>query len=374
VTVQHKANGVGRVEFKASSDETGEFKAVFATLNVIDKDGDVTVNGAFKTGQEVLISAYQHTSWQGALNVGRGVIREVGNEAVVDGKFYINTTHGLDAYRTVKQNGNLQQWSYGFDTEAAEPGVMNGQDVQFLKSLDTHEVSPVLIGAGVNTRTLDVKSAKEGGVVAPQDLYAAAIRPHETGVTSKRWDVKDATAQLPAQMTIDDLRALHAFVKTDGDPADIKSYGFLHHDSVGGPANLRACLAGIAQINSEAGGFTPAERKAVYDHLAAHLDDGDRDAPEFKTNPGGELKFHEEAADVLMRLDRLVARTGEVMALRRSKGKAIAASTVDVLEWVGDSQRKLRSLLDSPQEDADREYARFIAAQLATDLEIGETP
>lgn len=371
--MQHKAGGSGRIEFKAASDETGEFSAVFATLNVIDKDGDVTVNGAFKQGQEVLISAYQHTSWQGALNVGRGTIREVGDEAIVDGKFYIDTSHGLDAYRTVKQNGTLQQWSYGFDTEDAAPGTMNGRDVQFLKGLDTHEVSPVLIGAGVNTRTLDVKSRKDG-VMAPTDHYAAAIRPHETRVNTKRWDLKAAQAGLPADLTIDALRAAHAYVKADGDPADIKSYGFLHHEGPDGEANLRACLAGIAQINSEAGGFTPAERKAVYDHLAGHLDDGDRDAPEFKATPGGELKFHEEAADVLMRLDRLVARTGEVMALRRSKGKAIAASTVDVLEWVGDSQRKLRSLLDSPQEDADREYARFIREQLMTDLEIGDTP
>lgn len=366
--MQHKA-GKGRVEFKASSDETGEFSAVFATLNVIDKDGDVTVNGAFKQGQEVLISAYQHTSWQGALNVGRGVIREDGEEAIVDGKFYIDTQHGLDAYRTVKQNGNLQQWSYGFDTMASEPGTMAGRNVQFLKELDTHEVSPVLIGAGVNTRTLAVKSLTEG-VVAPVDQYAQAIRPHESRVTTKKWNLKSAQSNLPTGMTIDDLRAVHAFVKSDADPADLKSYDFLHHDTVGGEANLRACLAGIAQVNSESGGFTPAERKAVYDHLAAHMDDGDLEAPAFKAAPGGDLKFYEEAADVMMRLDRLSTRAGEVMALRREKGKAIAAPTVLILEWVYDNSRKLRSLLDSPQEDADREYARFIREQLMT----GETP
>jgi HK97 family phage prohead protease len=366
--VQHKAV-TGGVRFKANSDETGEFSAVFATLNVIDKDGDVTLPGAFKNGQEVLISAYQHTSWQGALPVGRGKIREVGDEAIVEGKFYINTTHGLDAYRTVKQNDDLQQWSYGFDTEEAAPGTFEGRDVQFLKALDTHEVSPVLIGAGENTRTLAVKARKDG-VMAPTDQYAVAIRPHETRVTTNRWDLKAVQNGLPTDLTIDALRSMHAYVKADGDPTSIKSYGFLHHDGPTGDANLRACLAGIAQINGDSGGLTPAERKAVYDHLAQHLDDGDRDAPEFKATPGGELKFHEEAADVLMRLDRLVARTGEVMALRRSKGKAIAASTVDVLEWVGDSQRKLRGLLDSPQEDADREYARFIREQLMT----GETP
>jgi hypothetical protein len=356
----HKT-AIGRVEFKAASDETGEFSAVFATLNVIDKDGDVTLPGAFTNGEEVLISSYQHQSWNGALPVGDGVIREAGNEAIVDGKFYLDTPDGLAHYRTVKRLGAKVEYSYGFDVMESDYGTFEGREVQFLKAMKVHEVSPVLIGAGVNTRTLDIK-ARKGGVVAPEvKTYAAAIRPHETRVNSKRWDAKSAASALPAELSIDDLRAVHAFVKADADPTDRKSYGFLHHDAVGGEANLRACLSGIAEINgSTSSGLTPAERKAVYDPLAAHLDDGDRDAPEFKASPGGELKFHEEAADVLQRLDRLIERTSEVMALRRAKGKAIAASTVDVLEWVGDSTRKLRSLLDSPQEDADREYARYV--------------
>lgn len=370
--MQHK-DALGNIRFKAQSDETGEFSAVFATLNVIDKDGDVTVDGAFKNGQNVLISAYQHESWGGALPVGRGTIREENGEAIVEGKFYINTPHGLATYRTVKANDELQQWSYGFDVMESDYGTFEGREVQFLKALDTHEVSPVLIGAGVNTRTLAVKARKEGGgVVAPSETqYKAAIRPHETRVNSNRWDRKAAASALPEDTTIDELRAVHAFVKADGDPTDIKSYGFLHHDPATGEANLRACLSGIAEINgTKAAGFTPAERKAVYDHLAQHLDDGDRDAPEFKSSPGGDLKFYEEAADVLMRTDALIERTGEVMALRRSKGKAVAPMTLDVLEWVAESQRKLRSLLDSPQEDADREFARFIATQ----MEIGDTP
>jgi len=63
-------------------------------------------------------------------------------------------------------------------------------------------------------------------------------------------------------------------------------------------------------------------------------------------------------------LDNLITRTSEVMALRRSKGKAISASTVDVLEWVYDGTKRLRALLDTPQEDAEREYARFVRQQL----------
>jgi hypothetical protein len=88
--------------------------------------------------------------------------------------------------------------------------------------------------------------------------------------------------------------------------------------------------------------------------------------PELKSQPGGLLKFHEEAADVLARVEGLIARTSEVMALRREKGKAISASTVDILNWVHDDMRALRALLDSPQDDADREFARYVASQLRT--------
>ena len=136
----------------------------------------------------------------------------------------------------------------------------------------------------------------------------------------------------------------------------------------------RACLAGIAELNGAKGaGMTPAERTAVHAHLASHLDDGDRDVPDLKATPGGELKFHEEAAHVLAAVENLIGRTSEVMALRRSRGKAISPATVDVLEWVYDDMKALRSLLDSPQEDADREYARFIHL-LHTDVSGEATP
>jgi hypothetical protein len=355
--MDHKS-GAGPIEIKSA--DQGTFSAVFATFGVIDKDGDVTDPGAFTNGAEVLVSSYQHKSWDGALPIGTATIRTTATEAIVDGKFFLDTAAGMDTWTTLKHLGSRQEWSYGFDIEDAAPAVVDGKDVRMLNRMKVHEVSPVLIGAGVNTRTLDIKARKET-VMAVEATYAAAIRPHETRVNAKRWDLKAAQGLLPSQMSVDDLRSVHAFVKADGDPTDLRSYGYLHHDSVGGEANLRACLAGIAEINgSKSAGMSPAERKAVYDHLAQHLDDGDRDAPDFKATPGGELKFHEEAADVLMRLDRLIERTSEVMALRRAKGKAIAASTIDVLEWVGDSQRKLRSLLDSPQEDADREYAKFV--------------
>jgi hypothetical protein len=102
----------------------------------------------------------------------------------------------------------------------------------------------------------------------------------------------------------------------------------------------------------------------VYNHLAAHLIDADRVPAVLRTATGGPLKFSEEAAAVLASVDGLLERGQEVMALRRSKGKAMAAESVELLEWVFDGLKAFRVLLDTPQEDAAREYARYVQSLL----------
>lgn len=140
------------------SDEKGAFAAVFATLNVVDHDGDVIPNGAIEDGAKVRISAYNHSSWGGALPVGKGTIHEVDNELHVEGEFFQNTTVGRDTYETVKGLDDLTEWSFGFDVLESERATMDGEQVNKLTKLKVFEVSPVLLGAGVGTRTLEVKA------------------------------------------------------------------------------------------------------------------------------------------------------------------------------------------------------------------------
>lgn len=149
---------LSRVEVKDA--DKGEIVAVFATLGVIDSDNDVTVKGAFSNDAPVVISAYGHTSWQGVKPVGKGVIREIGNEAVLEGQFFLDTVEGRDTFTVVKELGGLglQEWSYGYDPVKFSYGEHEGQKVRFLEELKVHEVSPVLVGAGVGTRLLTAKS------------------------------------------------------------------------------------------------------------------------------------------------------------------------------------------------------------------------
>jgi len=148
------------VNIELKGEKEGSFVARIATLNVKDKDDDVTLNGAFPEGKEVLISAYQHNSWGGALPVGKAVIQENGEEVIATGQFNLKTDMGKQHYETVKFTGGLQEWSYGFKVKEWEVGEHEGDEVRFLKSVDPLEISPVLVGAGNNTATLGIKGDK----------------------------------------------------------------------------------------------------------------------------------------------------------------------------------------------------------------------
>lgn len=151
--------------------DEGTVQAVFSRFNVRDHDGDVTLPGAFTEGAPVRISAFGHASWGPSrrassvpmLPVGKGVIRTTDTEAVLHGQFFLNTQAGRDTFEVVKQMGDLQEWSYGYDIPAggAEHGEFEGQKARFLKRLEVPEVSPVLLGAGIGTRTIAVK-ARDG--------------------------------------------------------------------------------------------------------------------------------------------------------------------------------------------------------------------
>ena len=147
------------LEFKEDADQTGQFQAIFSRFDVIDKQGDLTLPGAFEDGAKVKIASWGHR-WEN-LPVGRGEIHQDKTKAWVDGKFFLDTEAGLETYKTVKNLGELQEWSYGFQVLDSSDDTKDGQKVRVLKSLKTFEVSPVFIGAGNDTVTTAIKSADE---------------------------------------------------------------------------------------------------------------------------------------------------------------------------------------------------------------------
>lgn len=149
-------------------DEQGAVSFVVATLNDIDKDGDVTLPGYFGEQHTVMVPVHD---WN-HVPIGKGRIYEQGDEAIAEVKLNLAIPAAKDWHEALKfdfeNQPALQEYSYGFTVleGGSEFGEYKGRRVRFLKArpdgtpgVKVHEVSPVLVGAGNGTRTLGVKRA-----------------------------------------------------------------------------------------------------------------------------------------------------------------------------------------------------------------------
>ena len=168
-----------RLRLKGLGD--GVVTAVFATLNVKDHDGDVTLPGAFGDQEAPILPTHDRS----AMPLGKAIIREEKAEAIAELHFNLDTAAGRDWFSALKfdfENGTpRQEYSYGFDVLEREGGMFNGEPVQLLKKLKVHEVSPVLLGAGISTRTVAVKAGaddRDGDELAKSQLLAMTLALH----------------------------------------------------------------------------------------------------------------------------------------------------------------------------------------------------
>lgn len=118
-------------------------------------------------------------------------------------------------------------------------------------------------------------------------LTASAVAPHDTPISEAAdWDGAANEARLPSPMPVATGREVYAWIDdsmVDGDEMPKGAGRFPHHevgeDGVPGAANVVACSAGIAALNGARGGTTVDDRAEVYEHLAGHLRDADREPP-----------------------------------------------------------------------------------------------
>lgn len=144
-------------ELKTDGDERGRIKAVFSVFDEMDSDGDIVLSSALTNGQKVpMVWAHR---WDQPVGKGRVEVQE--DRAIFDGTFFLDTVDGEQAYLKVKNMEDLQEWSWGFrilDYDIEENEDAKWGYVRIIKRAELFEVSPVLVGANRNTRTLSVKS------------------------------------------------------------------------------------------------------------------------------------------------------------------------------------------------------------------------
>ncbi len=148
------------VDFSLKSVAEGTLHAVFCTLGSPDLDGDIIQPGAFTNGAPVVISTWNHGSWEkGQPPIGRGVIRVTQTEAILEGKLFMNTAAGREMFDVLKELGPLAEYSWSLQNVKSQPGTWNGHPVRVITSVDVAECSPVLRGAAGpgRSRTLAMK-------------------------------------------------------------------------------------------------------------------------------------------------------------------------------------------------------------------------
>ncbi len=172
------------LRFALKAEAEREFRAVFATFDVVDHDGDVTRPGAFEAGKEVIVGSWGHKSHE--LPVGKGVIGQDEKEAWVDGEFF-ETGPGRDTYETVKNLGELGEWSYIYTPTKASFGEFedSGQ-VRFLEGVKVFSVDPVLVGAGIGTRTDSIKSLSQLEFVEHMEELVRVLEAGKSRVDDRR--------------------------------------------------------------------------------------------------------------------------------------------------------------------------------------------
>jgi HK97 family phage prohead protease len=192
------------IEIKAGDDAPeGSLLAVFSTFDVADRDGDIVRASAFKEGQRVPM-VWAH-DW--SKPVGDGTVRVEKGRAVFDGRFWLDTFDGEQAYKRVKNAGDLQEYSWGFRVTDTQPNSkISGYDIT---GAEVFEVSPVLVGANQHTQTLAVKGAACptcGHVKADDaDVDAKAetdesITPHDDQPDELDWRITTQLAIAAAEL------------------------------------------------------------------------------------------------------------------------------------------------------------------------------
>jgi 2'-5' RNA ligase len=118
-----------------------------------------------------------------------------------------------------------------------------------------------------------------------------AVGTHHTATTDSPWDAAANEKNLDGPLTVDKARAAYAWydgAAVDGGELPKTACKFLHHeinaDGTVGAANLAACSAAIGALHGARGGSSipDADRRGVYDHVAAHLRDAGQEPEPFR--------------------------------------------------------------------------------------------
>ena len=161
-----------RTWVKSATDEReGIVDAIVSVTGVLDRQKDIVEPGAFRkalTGKlPKVVNSHQAHQFLGKVLSMRELqpgnaelpsdLRTQGRGALATRmKFNLETQSGAEMYSNVR-GGFVDEWSYMFSIEDSQYDSKGARHIKLID--EVFEVSPVLVGAGLGTRTLATKAA-----------------------------------------------------------------------------------------------------------------------------------------------------------------------------------------------------------------------
>lgn len=157
--------------------KTGEVSAKVATLGEIDREGDLTEPGFFGEQTVSILSSHRMED----LLLGKGTLSELRMDAIFEGRMNLDDPDAERLHtKLLFDRANpppVVEWSYGYkilkggtrrpdksvDAEKGARRILNPTEDGSPGAM-VKEVSPVLVGAGAGTGTIDIKSLDPDGI------------------------------------------------------------------------------------------------------------------------------------------------------------------------------------------------------------------
>jgi HK97 family phage prohead protease len=269
-------------------------KQLFAVLGVVDDGGDRIWTGAFtKTLAERMDRVkvlWQHDRWEPPVGVP-SVLKEIGkadlpaelisrypeaNGALYGEIRYLETPRGDEVLTGIRE-GAITENSFGYNALKADFEMAEGDAMQIrnLREIRLWDVSPV--NWGMNEATTNLKVALPYKDTGTADEGVAWEGPTLDGFTADAWEELTAS---------DKRRIANHFAWAGSMPPE--TYGDLklpHHkaskDGIG-PAVWRGVAAAMGRLLQAGTDVPDGDRRGVYDHLASHYKQFDKEPPDFK--------------------------------------------------------------------------------------------
>lgn len=288
--------------------------SAIASTGARDRDGDIIEPNGWKLSNfkknPVILWGHSYTG-KDALPIANATeIKVEDGKLKFKAKFIEKEIYEFaDTVYKMYRNGYLRTFSVGFMPIKYEEFEENDRKGYRMTSQELLEISgcPVPSNAeAIAERGMKDIMAKSFDLIKPDEtIYNKTVIPYKNTGQEPEEDVWEAAKEVREADT-DDLKIMCTWYNAE--EPDIKtSYKLPHHKASGYKVVWRGVAAAMGALLGARGGvqIPDNDRKGVYNHLARHYKEFDKEPPEFKSYTESELKqifndvWYEELGDIV---------------------------------------------------------------------------